>query len=293
MTVQEPKLVTIAHDIKLSHTVFAMPFALLATFMASGGWPKLGILLLILVCMVCARTVAMSANRILDAGLDRLNPRTAGRALPSGRVTLAFYATVALICAIAFELATAGFWYLYDNRWPLLLSWLVLAFLAGYPLLKRFTRLCHYYLGLALGLAPVCAWVAVTGGIAWPPVIMCAAVLCWTAGFDIIYACQDYASDLETGIHSVPARIGIPRALWVSRITHTLSWLLILTLWAISPQLTWIFLAATIAAGGLLIYEHSLVKPHDLSKLSMAFFTTNGIISSLLGLAGILDVLLH
>ena len=160
MTALPSKLVTIARDIKLSHTLFAMPFALLATFMASDGWPKPGILLLIILCMVFARTVAMSMNRILDARLDRLNPRTAGRALPSGRVSLPFYWGVAIACMTGFVLATAGFWRFYNNPWPLLLSVPVLAYLCGYPLMKRFTRVCHYYLGLALGLAPLCAWVA-------------------------------------------------------------------------------------------------------------------------------------
>lgn len=291
------KLITIARDIKLSHTLFAMPFALLATFMASGtgagagGWPRPGILLLIILCMVFARTVAMSMNRILDARLDRLNPRTAARALPSGKVSLPFYIAVAIACMAAFILSTAAFWRFYNNPWPLLLSVPVLAYLCGYPLMKRFTRLCHYYLGLALGLAPVCAWVAVAGSVSWPPAIMCLAVLCWTAGFDIIYACQDYESDRQTGIFSIPAKIGIAPALWVARLTHLFCWLLLLTLWFISPPLGRAFLAAVILAGLLLMCEHSLVKPHDLSKLSMAFFTMNGIISSLLGLAGIIDAL--
>lgn len=291
MTALPSRLVTIARDIKLSHTLFAMPFALLATFMASGGWPKLGILLLIILCMVFARTVAMSMNRILDARLDRLNPRTARRALPSGKVTLTFYIGIALACMAGFVLATAGFWRFYSNPWPLLLSVPVLAYLCGYPLMKRFTRLCHYYLGLALGLAPVCAWVAVAGHADWPPVVMCLAVLCWTAGFDIIYACQDYESDLQTGTFAIPAKIGIRRALWVARLTHLVCWLLLLALWFISAPLGWAFLAAVIIAGLLLVYEHSLVKPHDLSKLGIAFFTMNGIISSMLGLAGIIDVL--
>ncbi len=293
MATTPSKLVTIARDIKLSHTLFAMPFALLATFMASGGWPRPGILLLIILCMVFARTVAMSMNRILDARLDQLNPRTAGRALPSGKVSLTFYTGVALACMAGFVLATAGFWHFYKNPWPLLLSVPVLAYLCGYPLMKRFTQLCHYYLGLALGLAPLCAWVAVVGRADWPPAVMCLAVFCWTAGFDIIYACQDYESDRQTGTISIPAKRGIAPALWVARLTHLLCWLLLVLLWVIAPHLGWAFLAAVSAAGILLIYEHSLVKPHDLSKLSMAFFTMNGIISSMLGLAGIIDVLMH
>jgi len=187
---------TFADDIKIHHTVFAMPFALLATFMAAGGMPPVGVLLLILLCMVTARTLAMSANRLVDAKLDATNPRTARRAIPSGRLSTSFFAAAIAICAAAFIAATAAFWRYYHNPWPLVLAVPVLAFVSAYPLLKRFTRLCHYYLGAALALAPVCAWVAVRGSLALPPILMASAVLCWTAGFDIIYACQDYEVDV-------------------------------------------------------------------------------------------------
>src|SRR4051812_46774529 len=174
----------LAQDIKISHTVFAMPWALLSTVLAwkrLGGpiWGKLG---LIFVCMVTARTVAMASNRLLDAELDRRNPRTAGRALPSGRLSYRFVMTILLICAAAFIASTALFQLIYGNVWPLVLALPVLMFLASYPLLKRFTRLCHYYLGAALALAPICAWIAIIGTIAWPPIVMAGAVLCWTAG---------------------------------------------------------------------------------------------------------------
>src|SRR5687767_12652835 len=216
------RLKIFAGDIKISHTVFAMPWAILATVMAwqrSGG-PIVGKLAVIVFYMITARTVAMASNRLLDAELDRRNPRTAHRAIPSGQLSARFVATILLICTIAFVATTALFWTIYHNPWPLILSVPVLAFISSYPLLKRFTRLCHYYLGAALALAPICAYLAIAGRLDWPPVIMAAAVLLWTAGFDIIYACQDYQSDRETGVFSVPAKIGIAPALWVARLTH-------------------------------------------------------------------------
>ena len=287
-----------AGDIKIAHTVFALPFALLSTFLASEGQPhhlpRLGQLLLILVCMFTARTIAMAVNRLQDAALDARNPRTARRAIPSGALSRGFYWTTVAICAAGFIAAAAGFAVLYENRWPLVLSVPVLGFLSAYPLLKRFTRLCHYYLGAALALAPVCAWIAIRGGVAWPPVLMGAAVLCWTAGFDIIYACQDYASDLACGVFSVPARLGVGPALWVSRVTHVASAaLLVLTGLAASPPLGTGYFVGVGVAILLLIVEHALVRPDDLSKVTLAFFTVNGIISILLGTLGIADVLLH
>jgi 4-hydroxybenzoate polyprenyltransferase len=284
------KLSLFARDIKISHTIFALPFALLSTFLAAGGVPARGELLLILVCMVTARTVAMAANRLLDARLDALNPRTAGRAIPSGKLPASFYAAVLVACGLAFVAATAGFWFAYANPLPLILSIPVLLFLCGYPLLKRFTRLCHYYLGAALALAPVCAWIAVTGSIAPPPLWMAAAVLCWTAGFDIIYACQDYQSDLECGVFSVPAKIGVGPALWVSRLTHVVCVAMLISLGLSSAHLGALYFTGVAAAILLLVVEHGLVKPTDLSKVNLAFFTFNGIISLLLGTLGVVDV---
>lgn len=286
------RLAAFADDIKIHHTVFAMPFALLATFMAAGGMPPVGVLLLILLCMVTARTIAMSANRLLDAKLDALNPRTARRAIPSGRLSARFFAIAVALCAILFILATAGFWRFYGNPWPLVFAVPVLAFLSAYPLLKRFTRVCHYYLGAALALAPVCAWVAVRGSIAVPPLLMALAVLCWTAGFDIIYACQDYEADVKCGLFSVPARLGIRRALWVARLTHVVSIAALVTLGLSSPSLGSLYFGGVALAGVLLIIEHGLVKPDDLSKVGLAFFTLNGIISLTLGTLGIIDVFL-
>jgi 4-hydroxybenzoate polyprenyltransferase len=284
------KLVLFARDIKLSHTIFAMPFALLSTFLAANGWPKWGQLGLILICMVAARTVAMAANRLLDAELDAKNPRTARRAIPSGALSRTFVMSILTLCAIAFIGSTALFGFFYRNWLPLILSVPVLLFLASYPLLKRFTRLCHYYLGAALALAPVCAWIAIAGNVRLAPILMALAVLSWTAGFDIIYACQDYQSDLETGVVSVPAKVGIGKALWISRLTHVFSLFMLVLLGITTPQLGILYFIGVGCAGVLMLIEHSLVKPTDLSKVGLAFFTVNGIISVLVGTLGIIDV---
>jgi 4-hydroxybenzoate polyprenyltransferase len=284
------KLNQFAQDIKISHTVFALPFALLSAFLAAKGFPSVGVLVLILVCMVTARTVAMASNRLLDAALDARNPRTAGRAIPSGRLSKGFYIATLAACGFAFFAACAAFYFLYHNVYPLALSVPVLLFLSAYPLLKRCTRLCHYYLGTALALAPVCAWLAVRGSLAATPFWMAGAVLCWTAGFDIIYACQDYLSDVECGVFSVPAKLGIGPALWVARVTHVVCVGMLVALGLSSPALGTLFWVGVAVVVALLVVEHALVRPHDLSKVGLAFFTVNGIISVLLGTLGIVDV---
>ena len=280
----------LAADIKLSHSVFALPWAVLATFMAAHGHPAIGQALLILICMVLARTAAMAANRLLDAKLDALNPRTARRAIPAGKLTTTFVALTIATCAIAFIGTAACFGIFYGNWIPLPASPFVLAFLMAYPFLKRFTELCHYYLGAALALAPTCAWLAIAGTLAAPPLLMSAAVLLWTAGFDILYACQDYESDCQTGVHSVPARFGIPGALWIARASHVLCVAALIALVLVSPQLGLVFACAIAAVVILLIVEHTLVTPTDLSKLNLAFFTLNGVVSLLIGVCGLIDV---
>jgi 4-hydroxybenzoate polyprenyltransferase len=279
-----------ARDIKISHTVFALPFALLSTFLAARGMPKAGVLALILVCMVTARTVAMASNRLLDAALDARNPRTAGRAIPSGRLSKEFYIATLAACGFAFLSATALFWFAYHNPWPIVLALPVLLFLSAYPLLKRFTRLCHYYLGAALALAPACAWLAVRGSLAAPPLWMFGAVLLWTAAFDVIYACQDYASDVACGVFSVPSKIGIGPALWVARLTHVLCVGMLIGLGRSTPLLGALYWTGVGIVFLLLIVEHSLVRPDDLSKVGLAFFAVNGVISIVLGTLGIVDV---
>lgn len=284
------RLAIFCSDIKIAHSVFALPFALLSTFLSAHGMPAVGQLGLILVCMVTARTVAMSANRLLDAELDRANPRTARRAIPRGALSSKYFIAILTICSLLFIAACAMFGLLYRNWLPLILSVPVLGFVAGYPYLKRFSRLCHYYLGAALALAPVCAAIAIAGLVTIDSLFMAAAVLCWTAGFDIIYACQDYQHDVAAGLFSVPARIGIAGALWVSRITHAISLAMLIALGLHSPELSTLYWIGVAISTALLIVEHSLVSPTDLSKVGLAFFTLNGIISVLLGALGILDV---
>ncbi len=289
------KLAVFAADIKISHTVFAMPWAVLATVMA---WDRVGgaiagKLALVVLCMATARTVAMAANRIFDAQLDARNPRTARRAIPGGRLSRRFFWGVLGTCAIVFVAATALFWLAYQNPWPGVLGAPVLAYLCFYPFMKRFTWGCHFYLGLALGLAPICAWVAVAGSIAWEPIVMAAAVMCWTAGFDIIYACLDYQSDLETQVASVPARMGIRRALSVSRITHATAAALLIWLGVLSPQLSTSYFIGSGCAIALLLIEHAMVKADDLSKVNVAFFAVNGVISLVVGISGIADVVMQ
>lgn len=291
------QFVAFARDIKLSHTVFAMPWAILAMFMAVGktrpsGWPAWGQVGLIVLCMVFARTFAMASNRLLDARLDALNPRTQGRAIPSGRVSARFVVLMLFLAGTGFVVSTAGFRAYFDNPYPLLLSIPVLLFLGAYPLLKRVSWLCHLYLGLALAIAPLCAWVAIAGV---PPAwlyLMAGAVLTWTAGFDIIYACQDYDSDRQTGVHSIPARFGIAPALWLSRGLHLLCILMLFALGWTSPMLGTIYLIGSTAAAVLLVVEQSLVRADDLSRVGLAFFTLNGIVSLLVGTLGIVDVLM-
>jgi 4-hydroxybenzoate polyprenyltransferase len=288
------RLRVFAGDIKIAHTVFAMPWAILSAALAGRMVPgslTIGKIALIVVCMVTARTVAMAANRLIDAKLDGQNPRTARRAIPSGSLSRGFVISILAACCAGFIAATAAFEFLYHNPWPVALCVPVLLYLCGYPYMKRFTRLCHYYLGVALALAPLCAWVAITGRIDWPPAVMFVIVAAWTAGFDIIYACQDYASDIATGVFSVPAKMGISRALWVSRATHLVAAVMLVVLGRIVPQFGLFYAVGAGLAVLLLIVEQALVRPGDLSKVNVSFFTVNGIISVVLATLGIVDLL--
>ena len=288
------RLSDLAADIKIGHTIFALPWAILATFLAARAngqrTPAVGQLALIVACMVLARTAAMAANRLFDAKLDAANPRTAGRAIPAGRLSNAFYAATLAACAAGFVLAAAGFYLFFGNGWPVTLALPVLTFLCLYPFTKRFTALCHFYLGIALGLAPVCAWVAIRGPLAAEPLLIGVAVFLWTAGFDIIYACQDYAHDVAAGIFSVPARVGIGNALWISRTCHAASISLLVTLVFVSPMLSTFFAIGVTIAAALLIVEQSLVSPRDLSKVNLAFFTINGVVAVVVAGLGLVDV---
>lgn len=280
-----------AADIKLSHTLFALPWALLAMVTAAGRWPRWEVFALIVWCMAMARTFAMGTNRWLDAKIDAINPRTAGRAIPSGKLSSSFVLGVMGWCAAGFILGTAGFWPVNRNPWPLVFSVPVLGYVGAYPLLKRFTRLCHFYLGGALALAPVCAWAAVSGSLALTPWLMAGAVFSWTAGFDIIYACQDFSADRQQGLFSVPAKLGVAGALWISRLTHLVCVGFLVCLGAATPAYSTFYFIGVAAAVGLLVVEHLLVKADDLSKVNLSFFTINGVLSLLLAGLGMVDVL--
>jgi 4-hydroxybenzoate polyprenyltransferase len=268
--------------IRFSHTVFAMPFALLAAALAWQDepfrWPDL---LGIVLCMVFARSAAMAFNRLADRDIDSANPRTAGRHLPAGLLRTGTVWAFTLACGIGFVASTLLFQFREPpNLWPLYLSAPVLLFILGYSLTKRFTILAHFWLGAALMLAPVAAWIAVRGvADLTVPLILGGAVMFWVAGFDILYACQDAAFDREHGLSSVPARLGVPASLRLAAACHAAMFGLLVALGFASPYLGTVFAAGLVVIGCLLLYEHSLVRADDLSRVNRAFFQVNGVIS--------------
>lgn len=290
------RLAALARDIKLSHSVFALPFALLATFLAAaygGQRPGAATLLLIVLCMVLARTAAMTVNRWADARLDAENPRTAARAIPSGRLQAGFVLAIAIASGLGFIVVAAGFWLLDPpNPWPLILSPLILAWLAFYSFTKRFTWLCHLFLGSSLALSPLAAVIAVEPAFLGrpEPYLLFAMVLCWVAGFDVIYALQDVAIDRTAGLHSMPASLGVPSALAISRLLHALSFSALLMLARLSPSLSSAFAVGVALVAGLLLLEHAIVWKSRTHHINLVFFTLNGVISLLLGGLGIWDV---
>lgn len=284
--------------IRFSHTLFALPFALLAAAMAwasnARSDPRVPFrwldLVGILICMVAARSAAMSFNRLADRRIDALNPRTRMRHLPTGQLTTGGVAVFTVAASLAFVAGTLLF--LPHNWIPLAASIPVLLFLLGYSYAKRFTTLSHVWLGAALALAPVAAWVVIRAEIAWPPVILGGAVLLWVAGFDMIYACQDFEFDVAMRLHSVPARIGIARTLRLAAICHLgMVALLVALSWAYPPFAT-VYLVGVAAIAGLLIYEHWLVRPDDLSRVNRAFFHVNAVVSIGLLVVGVIELLL-
>lgn len=270
--------------IKFEHTVFALPFALISALLAAGGLPSWRTLSWILVAMVGARSAGMAFNRIADIQYDRLNPRTAGRALPTGLLTLGQVWAFVLASVALFLLAA---WQL--NPLTLALAPVALAIVGGYSFTKRFTALSHLVLGLALGIAPSGAWIAVRGRLEAPALLLTAAVMLWAGGFDVIYACQDVQFDRETGLHSIPSRVGVRAALLISGAMHALTVLLLLLLPRLVP-LGGFYLAGVAFVAALLLYEHRLVKADDLSRVNAAFFTVNGFVSIGLFLFTALDV---
>jgi len=259
--------------IKWEHSVFALPFALTGAMLAAQGWPPGRVLLWIVVCMISARSAAMAFNRLVDARLDAENPRTAMRALPAGLLSQGFVAGFVVISSGVFFLGAAML-----NQLTLRLAPLALAVVLAYSYMKRMTRWSHLVLGLALGIAPSAAWIAVRGSLDWRIAVLSAAVLLWVAGFDVLYACQDYEHDRKVGLNSVPQAFGMERAFWIARGMHLA--MLLLLLWLVR-----LFALGAIAYVGvgvvaaLLGYEHSIVSPKDLRRMNAAFFALNGVIS--------------
>jgi len=283
------KMIALLEMIKFSHTVFAFPFALMGVVLASmvsGALPGAGQIFWICLAMVGARSGAMAFNRLLDARIDAKNPRTAGRHIPAGKVSRleGWGFTLA-----SFALLVLAAWML--NPLCFALSPVAIFFLLLYSFCKRFTALAHVVLGLCLAAAPIGAWIALRGDLGWPVISLGPAVLFWVAGFDIFYALQDLDYDREAGLHSIPARLGAHRSIRLVRVFHFLMVLLLLPL-LLLPGLGWIYFCGVLAVCALLLYEHSLVKPEDLSRLDAAFFNMNGYISLVIFGFTLLDALI-
>jgi len=315
--------------VRFSHTIFALPFALLSAAMAlapryrqwqidealwrmtrppnepwlqmdgtpflperPGDWFRWQDLLGILLCMVFARSAAMAFNRVVDAEFDVENPRTAKRHIPAGLVSRSTVALWTAICGAGFIASTLLF---LPNRWPLYLSLPFLVFICAYSLMKRFTSLAHFWLGASLMLAPVAAWIAILGDVAfelpWPPLVLGGAVLLWVAGFDIIYATQDIDVDRKLRLRSVPARFGVAGALRIAAACHLGMLVLLFALPSVFPAFGMLWYVGAAAVAALLVYEHSIVKPDDLTRINAAFFNCNAVVSLGLLVVGVIDLL--
>ncbi|MBE0428647.1 MAG: UbiA family prenyltransferase [Thermoleophilia bacterium] len=263
----------LARFVKIEHSVFALPFAYAGAFLAENRIPAWDRLLWITVAMVAARSLAMALNRVIDHEIDARNPRTASREIPSGRLSvdegISFGAiSLAVLVVALFQLPRLT-WYL---------SPVVIAAFVIYPYTKRFTFLCHLFLGATIGLAPVGAWIAITGAMAWQPWLLFGAVTFWIGGFDIIYACHDIGFDRREGLKSIPAALGAGKALWITRAMHLLAAALLAAA-GVALQMGIIYYLGVAAATALLVYENAIVSPRDLSRAGAAFMTMNGIIS--------------
>lgn len=271
------KLGTTLSMIKFEHTLFALPFAFLGAILAANGLPTWWQILWITVAMVGARSAAMTFNRIVDRDIDARNPRTALREIPSGKLSVGFAWAFLYVSIGVFLLAS------YSLNWlTFALSPVALLFVLGYSYAKRFTALAHLILGIALAISPSAAWIAVRGSINDEvPILLSVLVLMWTAGFDVLYACQDFDFDRKAGLRSIPARYGIKNSLWIARLFHFQAFIVLVILYMVTG-LGWLALAGVIAVGLLLIYQHTLVKANDLSRMNAAFFTTNAFVSVIL-----------
>lgn len=263
--------------IKFEHTLFALPFAFLGAVMAADGLPTLSQVLWITVAMFGARSAAMTFNRIIDRNFDAANPRTANRELPSGKLSVSFAWAFFFVSVALFEVAA------YMLNWlTFALSPVALLSVLGYSYAKRFTSLAHLILGWALAISPTAAWIAVRGAIdSEVPLLLSLLVMMWTAGFDVLYACQDFEYDKKAGLRSIPARFGIKGAMMIARLFHVQAFIVLMFLYLVT-DLGWLAFLGVVAVGALMIYQHTLVKPNDLSKMNAAFFTTNAFVSVIL-----------
>lgn len=263
--------------IKFEHTLFALPFAFLGAVLAADGLPSWWQILWITVAMFGARSAAMTFNRIIDRKFDAANPRTANRELPSGKLSVSFAWAFFFVSVALFEVAA------YMLNWlTFALSPVALLSVLGYSYAKRFTSLAHLILGWSLAISPTAAWIAVRGAIdSEVPLLLSLLVMMWTAGFDVLYACQDFEYDKRAGLRSIPARFGIKGAMMIARLFHVQAFFVLMFLYLVT-NLGWLALVGVVAVGALMIYQHTLVKPNDLSKMNAAFFTTNAFVSVIL-----------
>jgi len=271
------KLKTTLEMIKFEHTLFALPFAFLGAVLAADGFPTWRQILWITIAMFGARSAAMTFNRIIDRRFDAENPRTANRELPSGKLSVSFAWAFFVFAVVLFEIAA------YSLNWlTFALSPVALLSVLGYSYAKRFTSFAHLILGWALAISPTAAWIAVRGAIdSETPILLSLLVMMWTAGFDVLYACQDYEYDRKAGLRSIPARFGIKNSLWIARLFHFQAFIVLLLLYLVTG-LGWLALAGVGAVGALLVYQHALLKANDLSRMNAAFFTTNAFVSVIL-----------
>lgn len=274
--------------LKLEHSLFALPFAFIGTFMAADGFPSLKVTLLVVLCMVFARTAGMSFNRVLDANIDRDNPRTADRAVAAGRVSKLSVWALALLCLAGLSLCAY-----FLNPLAFYLSPLCHLMLFAYSLMKRFTWACHVFLGLVEAFAPIGGWIAVTGTCdEWTPVLLGIATTTWIAGMDIVYATQDADYDRERGLHSIPAKFGLKKSFHWARLLHVIT-LVLLVLAGMSHGTAWPYAVGLVVVAWLFSYQHRLVSPEKTEKLNFAFFGVNSWIAVTLMVATYLDTLIH
>lgn len=271
------KLGTTLSMIKFEHTLFALPFAFLGAILAANGLPTLRQIIWITVAMVGVRSAAMTFNRIIDRDIDAANPRTANREIPTGKLSLPFAWAFLYVSIGVFLLAS------YSLNWlTFALSPVALIFVLGYSYAKRFTAFAHLLLGSALAISPSAAWIAVRGDLMDEvPILLSLFVMIWTAGFDVLYACQDFEYDRLHGLRSIPARFGVKNALWIARLFHFQAFIVLILLY-LATEMHWLTLIGIAAVGALFVYQHTLVKPNDLSKMNAAFFTTNAFVSVIL-----------